>query len=79
VELVTLGDLHLRTGRSQVLQNLVRLKKCAEERPVSTKTLRRWISEGKISGFRFGPKLILVDLNEIDVLLLKRIPNGGSQ
>jgi excisionase family DNA binding protein len=31
-------------------------------------TLRRWISEGKITGYRQGPKLLLVDLDEIDRL-----------
>jgi hypothetical protein len=33
--------------------------------------LRRWIADGKIRGFRFGPKLILVDLTVIDAVMLK--------
>jgi excisionase family DNA binding protein len=31
-------------------------------------TLRRWIAEGKITGYRQGPKLLLVDLDELDRL-----------
>jgi predicted site-specific integrase-resolvase len=59
-------------------QNLVRLKTCAEERPISIKSLRRYIAAGKIRGYRFGPKLILVDLNEVDLVLLKEIPTTGG-
>jgi excisionase family DNA binding protein len=57
-------------------QNLVRLRKYAEEHPISVKTLRRAIADGKITGYRFGAKLILVDENEVDAVMLKRIPNG---
>ena len=59
-------------------QNLVRLKVYAEERHVSVKTLRRRIARGEITGYRFGPKIIMIDSNEVDALLLKRIPNGGG-
>ena len=31
-------------------------------------TLRRWIAEGKITGYRQGDKLLLVDLAELDTL-----------
>ena len=31
-------------------------------------TLRRWIAEGKITGWRQGDKLLLVDLAELDKL-----------
>jgi hypothetical protein len=59
-----------------VAQNLVRLKTYAEEHPISVKSLRRYIATGKIRGYRFGPKIILVDENEVDAVLLKPIPNG---
>lgn len=36
---------------------------------VSTKTVRRYIAAGRITGYRAGPKLIRVDLNELDALL----------
>jgi excisionase family DNA binding protein len=31
-------------------------------------TLRRWIAEGKITGWRQGDKVLLVDLDELDKL-----------
>lgn len=41
----------------------------ADEYGVCTKTLRRWISAGRIAGYRFGPRMIRVDLDELDALL----------
>jgi len=36
---------------------------------VSVKTLRRRISEGRLTAYRFGPTLIRVDPAEVDALL----------
>jgi len=36
--------------------------------PCSTKTIRRRIADGSLTGYRFGRK-ILVDLDEVDELL----------
>lgn len=38
----------------------------AEIRNVSTKTVRRWISEGLIYAERIGPRLIRIDMNSLD-------------
>lgn len=35
----------------------------------STKTVRRRIAEGKLTGYRFGPKLIRVRRSEVEQLL----------
>ncbi len=35
---------------------------------VCIRTIRRWIATGMITGYRMGPRLIRVDLNEIDGL-----------
>jgi excisionase family DNA binding protein len=32
---------------------------------VDPKTVRRWISSGRLTGFRAGPRLIRVDLNGV--------------
>jgi hypothetical protein len=61
-----------------VAQLLVRLKTCSEKRPISVKSLRRYIAQGKITGYRIGPKLLCVDLNEVDALLVKRVPTAGG-
>jgi excisionase family DNA binding protein len=41
-------------------------------------TLRRWIAEGKITGYRQGPKLLVVDLDEIDQLTRVVTLGGGD-
>lgn len=38
----------------------------AEIRNVSTKTVRRWITDGLIYAERVGPRLIRIDLNSLD-------------
>ncbi|MDQ1305876.1 MAG: hypothetical protein QG671_1708, partial [Actinomycetota bacterium] len=37
-------------------------------------TIRRWISNGRITGYRMGPRLIRVDLDELAAMLK---PIGG--
>lgn len=47
---------------------------------VSDKTIRRMISAGSITAYRFGPRLIRIDLNELD-RKLRPIPSarvGGA-
>ena len=41
----------------------------AEHIGVSDKTMRRMIAAGRITGYRVGPRLIRVDLNELDAML----------
>ena len=35
----------------------------------STRTIRRRISDGSLTGYRFGPRLIRVSVAEVDALL----------
>lgn len=44
---------------------------------VSTKTIRRYIAAGRVTGYRTGPRLIRVDLNELDAML-RPIPTVGG-
>ena len=44
---------------------------------VSTRSIRRWISLGLIPGYRVGPRLIKVDLADLD-RLAHRIPAAGG-
>lgn len=48
----------------------------AEQYGVSERTVRRWITSGLIAGFRIGPRLIRVDLEEVAEALRLRIPNA---
>jgi excisionase family DNA binding protein len=37
-------------------------------------TIRRWIAKGKITGYRIGPKLMRVDMDEINDHFVRPIP-----
>lgn len=50
-------------------RNLRSLGDAADYAQVSPRTLRRYISAGRLTGFRIGPRAIRVDLDEIDALL----------
>jgi len=49
----------------------------AELAGVNPKTIRRRIADGTLNGYRVGPRLIRVDLAELDALL-RPIPTAGS-
>jgi len=53
-------------GRSRRLKSL---SDAAEYGGCSTKTIRRLIASGRLTGYRLGPKLIRVDLDELEALL----------
>jgi excisionase family DNA binding protein len=42
---------------------------------VSSRTIRRWIAAGYLRGFRVGPHLIKVDLDELETIMQ---PIGGD-
>lgn len=58
-------------------KRLTSIAKAAEHADVCTRTIRRWIANGLITGYRIGPRLIKVDLNDIDALA-RPIPTAGS-
>ena len=43
---------------------------------MSSRTIRRYIVAGRITGYRIGPKLLKVDLNEIDRIITP-VPAAG--
>lgn len=54
---------------SERVRRLEDLTAAADYAKVSTKTVRRWIAAGSLVGYRAGPRLIRVDLNELDRML----------
>jgi excisionase family DNA binding protein len=42
------------------------LKVAAEYADVHPRTLRRWIAAGRVPAYRLGPRLIKVDLDDLD-------------
>jgi excisionase family DNA binding protein len=51
------------------------IDRAAQLASVSTKTIRRRIADGSITGYRFGPRVIRVDLDEVESLF-KRMPTA---
>jgi excisionase family DNA binding protein len=49
-------------------RRLISLAVAATYADVSVRTLRRYISQGRLTGYRIGPRLIKVDLNELSQL-----------
>lgn len=45
---------------------------------VHPRTIRRRIADGTIHGYRVGPKLIKVDLYEVETKLARIIPTAGD-
>lgn len=58
-------------------RRLAALADAAAYAGVSPKTIRRRISDGSLRGYRMGPRLLRVDLNELDAML-RPIPTAGG-
>lgn len=55
---------------------LTSIASAAEYADVSARTIRRYISTGLIPGYRVGPRLVKVDLGDLDNLA-QRIPTAA--
>ena len=58
-------------------QRLASLDDAAAYADLSVRTIRRYIAEGRITGYRVGPRLIKVDLDDFDKLAVP-IPTAGG-
>jgi excisionase family DNA binding protein len=47
----------------------------AEYLGVTTRTIRQMIADGRLRGYRSGPRLVRLDLNEVDAAMT---PFGGA-
>lgn len=66
-------------SKNRAIQRLESLPNAAEIYGVSARTLRRYISAGRITGYRFGPRMLRVDLDELDGLLRPLAAGGASK
>jgi excisionase family DNA binding protein len=64
-------------GECEMRQRLLSVAEAAEQLSASTKTVRRRIADGTLTGYRMGPRLIRVDQNELEALL-RPIPTAGQ-
>lgn len=59
-------------------KTLASIQEAAAYAHVHTDTIRRRISSGQLTGYRFGKRLIRVDLGEVDALL-RPIPTAQGR
>ena len=60
-----------------VARRLVSLETAASYLEVNPKTVRRLIAVGDLTGYRVGPRLLRVSLDDIDAML-RPIPTGAA-
>ncbi len=58
-------------------RRLTTLALAAEYAGVDPRTLRRYVAAGDLTGYRLGPRLIRIDIDELDAML-RPIPVGGE-
>jgi excisionase family DNA binding protein len=58
-------------------RRFISIATAAEYAGVTTKTIRRWIAAGRLRGYRAGPRLIRVRVDELDAML-RPIPTAGG-
>lgn len=56
-------DTPLKRRRYETLQS------AADRLAVDPRTLRRWIAAGRLEAYRTGPRLLRLDVDEVDALL----------
>lgn len=54
---------------------LISLEAAAQRLAVDTRTVRRWVSDGRLPAFRIGPRLLRVNATDVDALL-QRVPTA---
>jgi excisionase family DNA binding protein len=60
-------------------KGLVTLEQAAEHYQVTPRTVRRWISAGRVKAYRLGPQGIRVDLATSEVSVLREIPSATAR
>jgi excisionase family DNA binding protein len=56
------------------MPKMVSIAAAADHYGVSQQTVRRWIASGRITAHRVGPRLIRVDLDEIEAKIVHTVP-----
>jgi excisionase family DNA binding protein len=64
-----------RNRRERRHPERIGIQEAAERYDVVPRTVRRWIAMGLLNGYRVGPKLIKIDVEELEKM---RRPVGGG-
>lgn len=57
-----------KTTGTRLPTRLASVAKAAAVADVSPRTMRRWISMGRLPGYRVGPRLLKVSLDDVEAL-----------
>lgn len=52
-------------------------EEAADYLKITPRTVRRMVSSGQLPAFRLGPRLLRIDLADVDALL-RRVPTAGG-
>ena len=64
-------------ARPRARRDLVSPHEAAARLNISPRTVRRYIAAGRLNAYRVGPRLLKVDLAELDAML-RPIPTAGG-
>ena len=70
-------DAAVRDALAQQQHPSMTLAEGAARLGVSTRTLRRWVTTGRLPGYRTGPRLIRVASDDVDALQ-RKIPGASG-
>lgn len=62
----------------EIQRRFIDLNAAAELLGVDTATLRRWAAQGRITLYRVGPRLLRVDVAELDALV-RPVPTAQNR
>jgi excisionase family DNA binding protein len=60
-----------------VSEKMISIADAARRLSVSELTVRRWIASGRLTGYRFGSRMIRIDSEELDHVA-RQIPTTGG-
>ena len=60
----------------QPTRRLVRMSAVADAYDISERTVRSWVADGTLTGYRIGQRALRVDLNEVEALVVRRVPTA---
>jgi len=65
------------TANRRTRRQLVGFAEAAEHAAVAPRTIRRWVAEGRLTGYRVNARVIRVDMDELDALFVPMTTGGA--
>lgn len=69
--------VQLATTAGERQRRYASLPAAAQSYDIPVRTLRDWISRGLLPGYRIGPRLLRIDLDDLEKMM-RRIPAAGD-